>query len=331
MTPAERIYRLALRAYPSDYRRARGDEILATLEEMGGGSAGPSMRQVAALGVCGLRERALRVTGGTRVGVWAEGCRLAALVLLVLAATASVFPIVLDTWYSRLGFVWPSTPFTAAPAMGAGTLARSLAAVLLPAVAAAAVCRGRTLLPMACALLSAALFLAGQLGSGIQSGQYSQLGQQWLVNAYALGDAVFLAAPAALLVAGMRRGGEPAAQHSLIWLAAPVLLGVLRIGFFATSLTFWPLGALLVAWFLCARWSPHLAVAALGVLAPTLAYLVPTAIGDASTYEYAVAVTAGATVLACASLATALAYDDDAAPALLGSGTSRKSSQKPMS
>jgi hypothetical protein len=310
MTAAERAYRFVLRAYPSEYRRVRGDEILATLEEMQSGSSRPKLREVASLAACGVRERGFAVTGGTRTGMWVEGCRLAALVLLVLAATASMFPIVTDTWYSRLGFVWPSSPFTAGPAMSADPLIRSIVAVLLPLAGAAAVCRGRSTIAIAGSLLAAALFLSGDVGSGLMDGQSYGMGQDWLANAFKLGDAVFLAAPAALLLAAFRRRDEPAARRSLLWLGVPAVLGILHIGFFATSLTFWPLGALLVAWFLAARFSPHLAVAAFGVLVPALAYVVPTAVGDATVYDYAIAVAAGATVLAIASLASALGYDD---------------------
>jgi len=312
MTSAERVYRLALRAYPPGYRRERGDEILGTLAEMQSRNALPSPRQVAALVVCGVRERGLLATGGTRAGVWAEGCRLAALVLLVAAATASVFPIVTDTWFSRLGFVWPSTPFTPAPPMGSDAVIHSIVAVLLPLAGAAALCRGRSAIAIVCSLLAAGLFLSGDLGTGLMDGQYYQAGQEWLGSAFRLGDAIFLAAPSALLAAGFRRPEEPAARHSLAWLGVPLVLGPLHIGFFSTSLTFWPLGALVIAWFLAARFSPHLAVAAFGVLMPTLAYVLPTAIGDPTVYEYAVAVAAGATVLALASLAAAIAFGDDA-------------------
>ena len=311
MTAAERVYRLALRAYPASYRRERGDEILATLDEMQAGSPRPSPRQVASLTMSGVRERGARTTGGTRAGVWAEGCRLAALVLLLLAAAASLFVIALDTWYSRLGIVWPGGDnVTYAPAMGTGALARSIVAVVLPLMAAWAVCRGRSAIPIACSVLAAGLFLSGEIGTGLVAGQSSQLGQEWLRNAYQLGDALVLAAPAALLCVGVRGGGQRAARRSMLWLAVPVVLAVLRIGFFASSITFWPLGALVLAWFVGARVSPHLAVAAFAVLVPALAYLLPTAIGDAMVYEYAIAVVVGASVLALASLASAIAFGD---------------------
>ncbi|HEY3765610.1 MAG TPA: hypothetical protein VGL44_10680 [Gaiellales bacterium] len=311
MTAPERVYRLALHAYPPGYRRERGAEILATLDEMGAGSSRPSPRQVAALAASGVRERGARTTGGTRFGIWAEGCRLAALVLLLLAAAASLFVIAMDAWYSRLGIVWPGGEgVTYAPALGGGALARSIIAVLIPLVGAWAVCRGRSAIPIACSILAAGLFLAGQVGSGLAEGQFVPTGQEWLANAYKLGDALVLSAPAALLCVGIRGDGRRPARRSLLWLAVPVVLGVLRIGLYATSITFWPLGALLIVWFLAARLSPHLAVAAFAVLAATLAYVVPTAIGDAMVYEYAIAVATGAAVLAVASLAAALAGDD---------------------
>jgi hypothetical protein len=268
-------------------------------------------RQTLALVACGIRRRGLATTGGTRSGVWAEGCRLAALVLFVATASASMYPLAVDTWYSRLGFVWPRTPFTPAPPMGAGALARSILAALLPLLGAAAVCRGRSVIAIACSILTAGLFLAGEVGSGIQVGQYYQLGgQEWLANAYKLGDAIVLAAPAALLCAGLRR--RTAAAHSLLWLAVPGVIGVLCIGYFLTSITFWPLGALMLAWFLAAPLSPHLAVAAFATAVPIAVYLVPTAVGQAATYEYSIAVCAGAVVLALAALARAMALAGDA-------------------
>jgi cystathionine beta-lyase family protein involved in aluminum resistance len=69
----------------------------------------------------------------------------------------------------------------------------------------------------------------------------------------------------------------------------------------------------MLAWFLAGRWSPHLTVAVFGIAAPVLAFVLPTAVG-APDYEYAVAVAAGAAVLAFASLASALAFGPDAEP-----------------
>ena len=139
---------------------------------------------------------------------------MAALALLLLSAAASLRPIALDTWYSRLGFVWPSTPFTAAPPMAAGGLARWLVAALLPLVAAAAICRRRDAIAVACSLLAAGLFLGGQIGTGLLEGVGYPAGQDWLGSAYRVGAAIFLAAPAALLLAGVGRGRAPARGSS---------------------------------------------------------------------------------------------------------------------
>jgi hypothetical protein len=57
VTAAQRVYRLALRAYPASYRRERGEEILATLDEVHAGRRRPSPRQVASLTMSGVRER----------------------------------------------------------------------------------------------------------------------------------------------------------------------------------------------------------------------------------------------------------------------------------
>ncbi|HEY2788777.1 MAG TPA: hypothetical protein VGI72_04930 [Gaiellales bacterium] len=312
MIAAERVYRTALRAYPPEYRRERGAEILETLDEMGAGSSRPSPRQVAALVASGVRERGARATGGTRYGIWAEGCRLAALVLLLLAAAGGLFVIALDTWYSRLGIVWPGGEgITYAPALSGGALARSIMAALLPLVGALGVCRGRTAIPIVCSILAAGLLLAAQIGSGGLDSESSPAGQLWLANAYLLGDALVLAAPAALLCVGVRGGGRQAARRSQLWLAVPVVLAVLRIGFYASSITFWPLGALVLVWFVAARVSPHLGVAAFGVLVPVLAFVLPVALG-APQYRYAIAVATGTAVLALASLASALAFGGDA-------------------
>lgn len=311
MTAPELAYRLALRAYPPAYRRERGREILSTLADMQGDARRPSLRQIGALLEAGIGERGRAVTGGDRAGMWAEGCALAALVLLLLAATGAAFQLGWDIWYARLGMGWPLGGFTPVPLQTAG-LVRVLTAALLPWGAALAVCRGRRLLPLAMALTGAALYVGGVVGFAGTSGYQSwSPGQSWMQNAYQLGTAIFLAAPAALLwVAG--RAGRPAAHRSLAWLALPAALTVLHLAsYWETTVVFWPLGTIMLAWFLAGRWSPHLAVAVFGVAAPVLAFVLPTAVG-APGYEYAVAVAAGAAVLAFASLASALAFGPDA-------------------
>jgi hypothetical protein len=310
MTAAERAYRLALRAYPPDYRRERGPEILATLAEMQDGRAMPDARELGGLCAAGMSERGRRISGGGRAGMWAEGCALGALLLLLLAATASAYALSWDIWYGRLGMRWPIGDYAPSPLAAAG-LARVLTATLLPLAAAFAICRGRRLIALAAPLAATALYLSGIVGfAGAVGYQSWTPGQSWLENAYRLGTATFLAAPAALLWVAGRTGGRPAAQRSLAWLALPVVLAILHLAYWATTVTFWPLGILVLAWFLAGRWSPHLAVAAFGVAVPVLVFILPTALG-APEYEYAVAVASGAAVLALASLISALAFAPD--------------------
>jgi hypothetical protein len=311
MTVPELAYRIALRAYPPSYRRERGREILSTLADMQGDERRPSLRQIGALLQAGMCERGRAVTGGDRAGMWAEGCALAALVLLLLAATGAAFQLGWDIWYARLGMGWPLGGFSPVP-LGTVGLVRVLTAALLPWGAALAVCRGRRLLPLAMALTSAALYVGGVVGFAGAGGYESwSAGQTWMQNAYQLGTAIFLAAPAALLwIAGRAR--RPAAHRSLAWLAVPAALTALHLAsYWETTVVFWPLGTIMLAWFLAGRWSPHLTVAVFGIAAPVLAFVLPTAVG-APDYEYAVAVAAGAAVLAFASLASALAFGPDA-------------------
>lgn len=309
MTAAERVYRLALLAYPAEYRRARGDEILATLEDMQAGERRPSARQAASLLAAGVGERGRAVTGADRSGVWAEGCALAALLLLLLAATAATYVIGWDVWYARLHMRWPVAAYQPS-ALETAALVRAIVAATLPGAAALAVCRGHRLVALVAPVASTALFLSGNVGFAGSAGyEVWSPGQTWLTSGYELGTATFLAAPAALLlVAGRARRRAP--RRSVAWLGLPVVLGVLHLAFWATTVTFWPLGALLLAWFLAGRLSPHLSVAAFGVSVPVLAFVLPTALG-APQFEYAVAVAAGAAVLAFGSLASALAFTGD--------------------
>ena len=54
----EQCYRRLLWAYPSDYRRRHGAEIVTTLVEMAeGGGSRPSLGTTLHLAACGLRQR----------------------------------------------------------------------------------------------------------------------------------------------------------------------------------------------------------------------------------------------------------------------------------
>ncbi len=301
MTAAERTYRLALRAYPAAYRAERGPEILATLAEMQGDRRSPEARQVVALIAGGVRAREAATTGGTTAGMWAEGSRLAAFVLLLLAALRSMYVVAADIWFSQFGMAHGFTP---AFAMSMTGLARTTAAVMFPWLAAVALCRGRTRLAIAGAVASFALFFTRSmpaLGSGVA-----------FVQAIALAEAILLAAPIGLLWVAQRRPGRTAPRYSPAWLLVPPLLAVLELnGYYVSTITVAPLAVLVVGWFAAARLSPHLAVAGFAVLVPVIAFLAPFAVIEQQ-YDYSVALTAGAVVLALASLASAIAFGDDA-------------------
>src|SRR5438067_2094297 len=163
-----------------------------------------------------ITKRGRRVSAGGGAGMWAEGCALGALLLLLLAATASAYALTWDIWYGRLGMRWPIGDYGPTP-LGAAGLARVLAATLLPLAAAFAICRGRRLVALAAPLAATALYLSGVVGfAGAVGYQTWTPGHSWLENAYRLGTATFLAAPAALLWVAGRTGGRPAAHRSLI-------------------------------------------------------------------------------------------------------------------
>jgi hypothetical protein len=85
---APRRYRLAVLAYPTAYREARGRELLATLADGDDDRGGPSTREAAALAYRGLQQRA-------GIAVSGEGLLTMAALLVLLTATFSL------TWAER--------------------------------------------------------------------------------------------------------------------------------------------------------------------------------------------------------------------------------------
>jgi len=142
-------------------------------------------------------------------------------------------------------------------------------------------------------LALSALYLWGKIGFAGAIGQGYPSDQAWLGNLIHLCDALFLSAPAVLLWAGRPRGAERPQPHSLLWLGVPLALGALHLAYYATTITFWPLGVLACGWFLTSRFDPRLGVAAFEVLLPTVMFALPAALGQPQ-FEYAIAFTAGA-------------------------------------
>ena len=105
MSSLERRYRLLLRAYPAAYRRRRGDELLATLLEAAApGQHYPTLCETLGLLGGGLSARAGVAGGCTPWGLWAEGLRLGALLLLVSLTGDAASATWLQT--NHLVFTW---------------------------------------------------------------------------------------------------------------------------------------------------------------------------------------------------------------------------------
>lgn len=83
-------YRVALMAYPPDYRRENGPEMTDTVNELTGERW--SIRQSASLAVGGLRTRTRHATRGSSREAWESGARLGLLVWLVMVSAYSFTP-----------------------------------------------------------------------------------------------------------------------------------------------------------------------------------------------------------------------------------------------
>ncbi len=77
-------YRLALRAYPKDYRNEYGDEVVDTANELTDDRWSP--RQARSLVASGLRTRARLASAGTSRGLWVDGVGLALILWLLLVS-----------------------------------------------------------------------------------------------------------------------------------------------------------------------------------------------------------------------------------------------------
>ena len=90
----ERRYRFLLSAYPDAYRDRHEEEILATLlDGAAPGQASPTAREAIGLIVGGLRTRGRLAVEEGRAALWADGLRLAAVLLLASLLSDSVRPV----------------------------------------------------------------------------------------------------------------------------------------------------------------------------------------------------------------------------------------------
>ncbi len=105
MTRVERLYRIALRAYPQVYRAERGEEIIAVQLEVAGGRA--SGRELCGSMLHGWRIRVMTIGQDGVFGLLRSGVATAGFVLAILAlavmATGSILSVraagALDAWW----------------------------------------------------------------------------------------------------------------------------------------------------------------------------------------------------------------------------------------
>jgi hypothetical protein len=93
MSGAELSYRIALRAFPKQYREERGEEIVATILE-GGDGWRPRVREFFGLFWAGIAQRSLQAGGVRTAGSVRAGIRLGAYSLLWLAANDAAASLV---------------------------------------------------------------------------------------------------------------------------------------------------------------------------------------------------------------------------------------------
>lgn len=130
----ERRHRWLLRAYPSGYRDAHGDEIIGTLLEAASPTQRvPSGREAVGLLLGGLRTRARQAATASPPRVWTEGLHLGVL-LIVLANLSQALELARPPW-------------TALVAVGALAVLRAWVRSAVVATAVAALAVARPLLP----------------------------------------------------------------------------------------------------------------------------------------------------------------------------------------
>jgi hypothetical protein len=262
MTPAERVYRAALLAYPKAYRRERGLEILTTILD-GGDHRWPRVRELVGVVLDGIERRAHLAGGGSRAGSGRAGVRLAAFVWLWALAVVSVTYAL----YPGIG---------AEPIGGGPTTLQSAVLLVLGVAPVLALARSWWYGPLFVSIAATTLSAIGVPWDATwpwEVGGYEWRGSALLMIGFAPGVACILARP---------RRDEPGSRPSAWVVPAAILVGA---GLASQSLFFssWlgrPVGVALVAALLLARRDPRLAVAAgsLASLAATELLLDPNSV-----------------------------------------------------
>ena len=246
----ERRYRRLLWAYPHDYRRGRGDEILATLLDMSeSGRRWPALREAVSLVVGGLvariranRERPLRA-------VWLGGLRVGALIL---------FTMTVATVGAQAGFTL--TNMDSEPPVETIAFVLALMAALIALTGAAS---GRYVIGLAAAI---ATLVAVEVGGQGVGGPATLFGP----------DGPYFWPPAVALVAGFALAASRVpGGRGLPWLlAVPPAVVLLPTQFDASlSIQPWAFLAVLVACLLSGAVDARISVGAVGLCVAYAAYL----------------------------------------------------------
>jgi hypothetical protein len=199
MSGAERSYRIALRAFPKQYREQRGEEIVSTILE-GGDGWRPRLREFFGLLFAGVGQRSLRAGGEKTAGSVRAGIRLGAYSLLWLEANDATASLVHFHGYGRHGLVL------------------SYGAAVIGVIVLLTLSRGWWAAPIT-------LLLAWELGSAAFLGGSSR----WLWHAGAGSVAHWTAVllPALLCLLARPHKREPRDLRSPLWAIAAPALGAL--------------------------------------------------------------------------------------------------------
>ena len=249
MSGAERSYRIALYAFPKQYREERGEEVVATILE-GGDSWRPRLREFFGLFWAGIGQRALRAGGEKAVGSVRAGIRLGAYFLLWVVAAAGVNQV-LDPVRANNGSV-------------AGGRYEIIGIAVTSLLALAALSRGWWAAPLGFTVawsIADSLFLDSNAPHWPWRPDSLGLGY-WMLFFSALG---FL--PPLLCVIARPRGREPHDLRSPLWAIAGLALGALMAWHTTSWLEWqWLLAVPPVAWLVLGWRDLRLAIATATVM-----------------------------------------------------------------